>query len=52
MTKLRKNLLIGLLTGMLAFTGVACDDGADDTTDDTTTDDTTTEDPLDEEMES
>lgn len=51
MMKLRKNLLIGLLAGMLAFAGVACNGGDDDdaTTpgaDDTTEDPGLEEDPI------
>ena len=55
MMKLRKNLLIAMLAGLLAFAGVACDDGAEEDTDVDVTDpaeDTDSgleEDPLEEE---
>lgn len=54
MMKLRKNLLIAMLAGLLAFAGVACDDGAEDTDTGVTdpAEDTGTgleEDPLEEE---
>lgn len=33
MIKLRKNLLIAMLAGLLAFAGVACEEGAEDPAD-------------------
>ncbi|HVM13709.1 MAG TPA: hypothetical protein VM287_05190 [Egibacteraceae bacterium] len=41
MMKLRKNLLVGLLAGLLAFAGVACNGGGEEEPADTGT----TEDP-------
>ncbi|MEX0659121.1 MAG: hypothetical protein WD080_08305 [Egibacteraceae bacterium] len=34
MMKLRKNLLIAMIAGLLAFAGVACDDTTDDPAED------------------
>lgn len=50
MMKLRKNLLIAMIAGLLAFAGVACDEGADDGTDvDVDTEEPGLDDPLEEE---
>lgn len=46
MIKLRKNLLIAMLAGLLAFAGVACEEGAEDPAD--TGGDTGVEDPMEE----
>lgn len=54
MMKLRKNLLIAMMAALLAFAGVACDEGAEDPADPGTTetetdpglDDPLEEDPL------
>lgn len=37
MMKLRKNLLVAMIAGLMAVTGVACDEGVQDDTDVDTT---------------
>lgn len=50
MMKLRKNLLIAMMAGLLAFAGVACDDAAEEDPADTggTTTDPGLEEPVEE----